>query len=234
MENHLALSLTALRVFLSCVILPFIFAGCLNNETEPQTPQAYVTIHHASPDASALDVILNSDKITTQAFSYGDYSGYINFDAGVNFLQFNTYSTETKLADASVTIKENQTYSLFIVNRQASMETFFVRDSSGVASSGKSKVRLVHLSPDAPALTLSVSGQTAPLFPNRIFKTATPFQEMEANTYSFDIRTSNGTVLKTVPGIVLSSGRNYTLAIRGFDKPPAGNNNAITLQLLAN
>jgi hypothetical protein len=95
-------------------------------------------------------------------------------------------------------------------------------------------VRFVHLSPDAPAFDVSVSGESGdPLFTNQSFKQATAFQEIDANTYSFDIKNAGASdAVLSAEDIQLVAGRYYTIVTRGFKTPPAGNTNVLSIEVL--
>jgi hypothetical protein len=235
MKNLFLKSMHRAGMGLVCLSVLFL-SGCLNGDDDVTTePQSFVTFYHASPDASSMDVYLNGTKINSQPFEYSNYSGYVNFDAGNAQFQFTPQNSTSALAESIVSLKVNTSYSLFLIDRLNEIDTWFVRDTSAVASAGKARVRLVHLSPDGGSLNVGVTGETTSQFTNRLFKTATDFIEVDAKTYSFDIRTpGTNAVLKTVQGIILTEGKYYTLAIKGFATPPSGNSNSLTLQLLPN
>jgi len=222
---------------LAIALLPAL-SSCLNSNDapDPSTPASYASFYHGSPDAGGLDILLDGTKINSAALAYGNYTGYATFSPGVNKLRFTSTGSSTGLVDITPTFTEGRLYSIFIINTLSSLETLVVKDSSATLSStGRAGVRLVHLSPDAPAVNIYTSGTDGKLlFGNREFKTATNFMEIDANVYSLDIKTTDGTKLATVENITFSTGRFYTLVVRGFATPPTGNSNTLTLQSLVN
>ena len=232
------LEIVRVRSWLLAMAMISVLSSCLNSNTDPlpSTPTSHVTFYHGSPDTGNLDILLDGTKINSSSFSYGNYSGYASFTSGSNPLRFTNAGSTTALIDVTYNLKESKLYSLFIVNKLASLETLLVTDSAATLTSvGKAGVRLVHLSPDAPAVNIYTTGAEGKLlFGNRAFKTATEFIEVNANAYSFEIKSIDGTTLASVQNLTFSSGRFYTLVVRGLVTPPTGNSNALTLQQLVN
>lgn len=214
-----------------------VLSSCLDSgDPAPSTPASYVSFYHGSPDAGGLDVYLGGTKISQSAFAYGNYSNYATFSVGNNQFSFTPTGSTTGLVNVTYNLAESRLYSLFIVNKLSNLETIIVKDSAGTLSStGKSGIRLVHLSPDAPAVNIYTTGPDGKLlFGAREFKSATPFIEIDANVYSFEIRSLDGVKLATVENVSFSSGRFYTLIVRGFVSPPANNSNTLTIQQTIN
>jgi hypothetical protein len=214
-----------------------LLASCLDDDNDPVTEPvkvAYVSVYHASPDAPDFDIIVDDRAINVNPFDYTSYSGYLNFFTGNRNIKFNAVNANNALIDTTFNFEEGKAYSLFAIDRLSNLQALLVVDSSAAPAAGKAMVRFVHLSPDAPALDVSVSGETGdPLFANHSFKQATPFQEVDAKTYSFDIKNSGASdVLMSVDDITLQAGRYYTIVTRGFKTPPAGNTNILSVEVL--
>ncbi|HAD33406.1 MAG TPA: cell wall anchor protein, partial [Chitinophagaceae bacterium] len=81
---------------------------------------------------------------------------------------------------------------------------------------GKAHVRFVHLSPDAPAVDVAVTGGSV-VFANKAFKTYTAFTPLDAGTYNLEVRVAGtSTVALPLPGIALTAGKIYTVFAKGF------------------
>lgn len=226
-----------LRSFIAIIALIPIFSSCLQtSDPAPATPASYVSFYHGSPDTGGLDILLDGTKINSAAFVFGNYSGYTSFAVGANKFRFTPTGSTTGLKEVTYTFENGKLYSLFIVNTLANLETVLVRDTATTLSStGRSGIRLVHLAPDAPAVNIYTTGTSEKLlFGAREFKSTTDFMEIESNVYSFEIRSMDGTKLATVDNVSFTSGRFYTLVVRGLVTPPSGNSNKITLQQLIN
>ncbi|PZR32304.1 MAG: hypothetical protein DI538_19725 [Azospira oryzae] len=226
-----------LKSWIALIVLIPILSSCLkSSDPVPVTPTSYASFYHGSPDTGGLDILLDGTKLNSTAFAYGNYSGYASFEVGANTFRFTPTGSTTGLKETTFNFENGKLYSIFIINNLANLETMMVRDTAtALSSSGKAGIRLVHLSPDAPEINIYTTGSNAKLlFGSRQFKTATDFTEIDANVYTFDIKTSDGTKLATVENMSFASGRYYTLVVRGFVTPPSGNTNTITLQQLVN
>jgi hypothetical protein len=223
------------RSLLIAVVLVIVMMSCLDsddqNTVEP-VALSYVSVYHASPDAPAIDIIVDNRKVNAYPFEYTDYSGYLNFYTGNRNFRINSFNASNALIDTTLNLLDGNAYSLFVIDRLSSLETLLVKDSAAAPGANKAVVRLVNLSPDAPALNLSVSGQSTDLFSATGFRTATDFKALDADRYDFDVKTSDGQVIVSARDIGLRPGNFYTVVIRGFVNPPAGSNNALSIEVL--
>lgn len=97
-------------------------------------------------------------------------------------------------------------------------------DNLAAPASGKAHIRFIHLSPNAPAVDVSVVGQAAGagLFLNRSFnKTITAsesaFTPVDADTYDLEVRVAGTTtVALDLPDVTLTAGKIYTVFAKGF------------------
>lgn len=217
---------------LCCAALIVFLSSCLDddNTTEP-IPLGYVSIYHAAPDAPPLDIMVDDRRVNTQPFGYSDYSGYLNFYTGSRKVKFSSVNAANPLIDTVFDVAEGKAYSIFVINRLANIETLVVQDSAGAPAAGKAMVRFVQLSPDAPAIDVADANGT--LFTNTSFKQATAFTEVDAKTYSFDVKSAaDEQVLVTAKDVVIQAGGFYTIVTRGFKAPPSGNTNVFSVEVL--
>lgn len=204
-----------------------------NFVTEP-VEVAYVSIYHASPDAPDFDIIVDNRTINTNPFDYASYSGYLNFFTGDRSIKFNSVNANNALIDTTFNFEEGKAYSLFAVDRLSNIEALLVIDSASAPSTGKAMARFVHLSPDASAFDISIPGETgSPLFANKAFKQATDFQEIDAKSYTFEVKNAGGSeVILSAEDINILPGRYYTIITRGFANPPEGNTNVLSVEVI--
>ena len=87
---------------------------------------------------------------------------------------------------------------------------------------GKSKVRVAHFAPDAPAVDVAPKGGD-PLFSNLEFKAVSDYGTLDAGTYDLEVRPAGATdVVKALDGVALEGGKNYTaFAIGLLEGEPA-------------
>ena len=220
-------------VFLSIVLL-VLLASCMDDSddyvSEP-VEVAYVNIYHAGPDAPDMDIVVDGRVINTYPFGYTTSSGYLNFFTGDRSMQFRAQNAANALIDTTFNLVDGRAYSLFAINRLADIEALLVVDSAAAPASGKAMVRFVHLSPDAPAL--SVSAQGVDLFNEVSFREAAAFREIDAKTYTFQLTAADGAdVALSTGNVEVKPGQYYTLIVRGFATPPAGNSNVLSVEVL--
>ncbi|MEO5601222.1 MAG: DUF4397 domain-containing protein [Cyclobacteriaceae bacterium] len=222
-------------IFFSIVIILFL-SSCMdenNNVVTEPVQVAFVSVYHAAPDAPEFDIVVDDRTINTNPFDYASYSGYLNFVTGSRNIKFTAVNASSALLDTTFSFSEGKAYSLFAVDRLSKLDALLVVDSAAVPSAGKAMVRFVHLSPDAPALDITLSGIETPLFSNKVFKQATSFQEIDARNYSIALKNAGGSdAFLSADDINIVAGRYYTIITRGFATPPAGNANVLSIQVI--
>jgi hypothetical protein len=128
----------------------------------------------------------------------------------------NVAGTTTTVINADLTIDENKNYSVFAVDSVSKISAVVVADDLTAPASGKAHVRFIHLSPNAPAVDVAVTGG-AVVFGNKSFKDATAFTPLDAGTYNLEVRVAGTTtVALPLPGITLEAGKIYTVFAKGF------------------
>ena len=191
-------------------------AGCnrSNHPTEPP-PSARVMAVHASPDAPAVDLLVDG-IIAGAGLTYPNNTGYLNVAAGTRNLKINVSGTTTTVINATLPLAAGANYSVFACDAVANIAPLVLTDDLSKPAAGKSHVRFVHLSPDAPAVDVAVQGGPV-LFANQTFKGYTAFTPVGAGTYDLEVRLAGtNTVVLPLPGIALEPGKIYTVFARGF------------------
>ncbi len=221
---------------LSCAML-FAFTGCLDDDdpSVPNTPVAYVSIYHGSPDAPQLDVEVDNNQINSTPFEYAEYTGYLRFYTGSRNLQFGPFASSSIDVDTTVTFESGKIYSVFVADEYENAGVIVLNDNSDSPESGKAKVRIINLSPDAGNINFTIAGDTDNWVSDLGFKDATEFIEFDADEFDFQVRASDDDeLLLSLPNINLQSRYFYTIVVRGYDTPPDGNTNVLAAQVLVN
>ena len=204
--------------------LPLIYATLLlcslllNSCTKDvaTTATAYLSMVNASPTLGTYNFYLDGTKLNTAAVPFGGTTAYANYTAGEHTAKFTTESASESLLSKSIGLDADGVYSLFLIERPEKLDALLVRDVMTVASTSQAFIRFINLSPDASALDLSVAGTATPLVSGKSYKTASDFQAIDPNTYSFDIKdSSTGNVKTTLTAVTLTAGKYYTLMSRG-------------------
>lgn len=204
-------SLLALVLLASSLL---VFSSCKDDD-EVATGQVLVT--HASPDAPAVDLLIDDQKENSAPLPYPANTGYITVDAGNRNFKINVAGTSTNVINADLDIKANTNYSIFAVDSVANLTAIAFEDDLTSPASGKAHVRFIHLSPDAPAVDIAVASSGAVVFGDVAFKEGTAFTPLDAGTYNLDVRVAGtSTVALILPPITLSAGKIYTVFAKGF------------------
>jgi len=204
----LAISLTA-----------FTFIGCDDEET-PVTPtplpsNSLVKVVHASPDAPGVDLLVDNTVAGTN-LTFPNNTGYLTVPSGTRNVKVNVTGTMTTVIEANVPFMQASNYSVFAVNSVSNIEPLLIEDDLTAPAQGKAHVRFIHLSPDAPAVDITLTDGTV-VFGNRAFKDFTAFTPLDAGSYDLQVRVA-GTpnVALDLPGITLEAGKIYTVFAKGF------------------
>lgn len=206
------------------------FSACKDDDPV----QGKVLVVHASPDAPGVDLLVDDAKVNTAALTFPNNTGYLDVDAGERNFKVNAAGTSTSVINADAEIDPNTNYSLFAINRLSSIEALLVVDDLTAPASGKAHVRFIHLSPDAPAVDVTLTNGTI-VFGNTSFKSGTAFAPLDAGTYNLQARVAGtSTVALEIPNVTLAAGKIYTVFARGFLAPPAGNTNPLGVTIIAN
>ena len=218
------------------VIFLVPLTGCMDDEGETlePIPTAYVSIYNAAPDAPELDVLVDNRQIFRQPLNYTDFTRYLNFYTGDRELKISSFNASSVLVDTTVNFQPDKAYSVFITDDVADLSAVVVEDNTDAPASGKALIRIVHLSPDAPAVDLVQEDGTS-FFTNQPFKQASDFTEVDADTYDLMLNVAGSSdEVASIPDADFRAGGVYTIIVRGFATPPAGNTNSLSVQILNN
>ena len=121
---------------------------------------AYVRVLHASPDAPAVDVLVDGKAVGTFEFQEG--SGYLRVDEGTRTLALRVNGTTTIALEDSFSLRKNNYYSVIAQNDVADLELEVLNDTER-RNNGSNDVTVVHASPDAGSVDIYVTAPDAAL-----------------------------------------------------------------------
>ena len=199
--------------------LALVATGCSDsdNPTNPAPTSANVLVAHASPDAPGVDIYIDNGAtpaVTNLEFPMN--TGYVALPAGTRNVKVNAHGTATNVINADLTLVAGKNYSVFAVDSLSSIEPLVLEDDLTAPAAGKAHVRFVHLSPDAPAVDVAVTGGPI-VFANVAFKGHQGFAPVDAGTYDLEVRVAgSASVALPLPGTTFEAGKIYTVFARGF------------------
>ena len=184
---------------------------------EKEKTYADLMVIHASPDAPGVDLLIDDVKQNTSALTYPNNTGYLNLESGTVNVKVNVAGTSTSVINANLDMEEGKNYSVFAIDAVATITAIALEDDLTAPASGKSHVRFVHLSPDAPAVDIAVAASGTVVFDDVAYKGFTAFTPLDAGDYFLDVRLAGtSTVALVLPKITLQAGKIYTVFARGF------------------
>lgn len=175
-----------------------------------------VRVVHASPDAPAVDVLVNGAAAFTNA-PFKGVTNYAALDAGSYDVQVvPTGATSPVVIAATLGLDADKDYTVVAVGKLDAIEPIVLVDNNAAPAEGKAHVRFVHASPDAPAVDIAVKGGPV-LFSNVAFKGVGDYLPVAAGTYDLEVRLAGTeTVALALPGIKLDAGTVYTAFAMGL------------------
>lgn len=212
------------KLFAASALL-FSLSACEDDDEEVMQNQSNIMVVHASPNAPAVDLYVDNNKVNAAALAYPGNTGYLKVNAGTRNFKVNVSGTNTTVINADVPVEANNNYSMFAYDSVSKIKPIVVMDNLAAPASGKAHLRFFHLSPNAPAVTVGVLSGTAftPVFSNRSFETQATatvnqgFTPVDAGSYNFDVRlAANNTSVLTLNNIQLQAGKIYTVFAKGI------------------
>jgi len=174
---------------------------------------ACINVVHASPDAPAVDVYVDGAK-ALENLAFGSFSGWVAVPAGDHQVQVTATGSEpsTAVIDADVMLEAGAAYEVVATGLLADIapQIYQVNLSDvGTTESPMARVRVIHTSPDAPAVDIAVKGGDV-LISNLEFPNASDMLEVPAASYDLEVRPAGTTdVALDLPGVNLEAGMVY-------------------------
>ena len=208
---------------------------------DTNTP-ANVRVVHASPDAPAVDVVVNNDFVTplVPGLTFPETTAYVAPPPGDYNIKVAPAGTMTAVIDADVVFAAGERYTVIAVGLVSDLSIeplVLVDDSRRVAT--EARVRLVHASTLAGEVDIYVTasgadlGASTPAFTAVPFKADTGYVSLPAGTYDVTVTATGSKDPAIGPAeLILESGGVYVAIARDSSGPstPLG---LITLDDLA-
>lgn len=205
--------------FAALVSSVFFFASCEKEDVDPGTAQLMVV--NASPNGSNIDVSVNSSVFVSN-LAYPNNTGYKSVTASNANIVVTPAGSTTAFLNGTMLMEKNTAYTFYVVDSSHERKASFTKDDLSAPASGKVKVRLLHLSPNAPNIDVSINGASNASFNNRGFNDFMTsgmyhaFAEVDAAGVTLQVKlTGTSTVLATLPVVTLTAGKIYTFIIKG-------------------
>ena len=172
----------------AALLLLFFATGCGSSN-------ANLRVLHASPNAPALNFLINGDTIAT--LDYTNASGYVSVSSGAPRIEVQTTTSTNDLVNTNADLSSSKSYTLLAENVQSSMTVALLLDDNTQPASGQFRLRVAQASPTLGTIDLYVvapgtdPSNVSPTWPKLIFETATGYLNLAAGSYEI-LATPNG------------------------------------------
>lgn len=177
-----------------------------------------VRVVHTSPNAPALDIYVDGSP-AIPGLAFGQVSDQIQIPAGRHRLEafpMPAGGVGIPLTAGDVEVRPGEDYTLAAVGLPHDLGIMTLLDSTPAPGPNTAKVRVLHASPDAPAMDLVVVRGPA-LFRGVGFRQATPWEEVHAGMVDLDLRVSGtARIVVSIPDQTLAGGNLYTFVALGL------------------
>ena len=187
-----------------------------NNNTGP-SGQSRVRVVHASPDAPAVDVLVDNSTALSDV-SYLTASDYLELADGSHNVKVNAAGTSTTVIDADVDLTDGSDYTVIASGLVASIKPIVLQDDNSTPPAGTVRVRAIHGAPSAPAVDVYVTSPGAdlesasPALGNVAFEDVSDYLEVPAGEYQVRVTpTGTKTVVIDSGALTLTSGQVRTV-----------------------
>ncbi len=134
-----------------------------------QMTSGRVRVLHASPDAPAVDVLVDGAKVI-EALPYREYTEYLSLPGGRHEIRVNVSGTTTTVLTATPTVEAGRDYTAIAVGfagKQPALDLMLLADDNTLPVGNQIKLRVVHAAASAPAVDVYVT---------------TPFEALDGKT----------------------------------------------------
>jgi hypothetical protein len=188
--------------------------GALEDVYRAPFQRSSVRVWHNSPDAPAVDVLVNGQTVLSNV-PYGATSQYLPLPAGTYDVRINVAGTSTTVFSGPISLARGESYTAVAMGSVAGTGEPFQVKVLKDATSG-ALLRVLHASPNVPAVTVYVNGQQAIKRLGTL--KATGYLPLDAGTYDVAVAPAGQPLSKAVlkAKITLGDKSRYTALARGL------------------
>ena len=137
-----------------------------------------VRVVHASPNAPAVDVLVDGAKVL-ENLPFREYSEYLPLPAGSHENRVNVTGTTTTVLQAAPNVVAGRDYTAVavgLVGRNPGLDLLLLEDNNTAPAGNQIKVRVIHGAPSAPAVDVYVTTPFESLENKSAVLTSVPFK----------------------------------------------------------
>ena len=189
-------------------------SSCEEDPIVPAPDQGRILVVHASPNAPAVDLLVDNTKVGT-ALAYPNNTPYLDVVVGKRNIKVNVTGTSTSAINVDFDVAKNVNYTIFAADSVSKITPVVFTDDLTTPAVGKAHVRVIHMAPNAPKVDVWIDN--AKVLSGVRFKEASTFTPLSSGTHTFEVKLENtNTVVISVPNYNLAEKKIYTIFARGF------------------
>lgn len=209
-----AATLLALSLLLSLALVAPV-AGALAQDGEAEA-NASVRFIHASPDAPALDLLIDGQPVA-QGLEFGAITEFASLPDGEHSVQVvpSGSGPDSALIDEKIETDGDSAYTVAIANLLNAIELKVIESNLDDLDEGEARVRFVNLSPDDDNVDLAQIGGDE-WFDDIEFGEESDHRDLPEGSYDLEVRVHDSeSALTTVSGLQVNRGVELTLLLIG-------------------
>jgi hypothetical protein len=177
-----------------------------------------VRVVHASPDAPAVDILVNDSLRAFTDVEFGEVSEYATVPADLYNVKVPPAGgmADDAVIEADLNLFFDTDYTVVALDFLESIKPIVLIDDNSPVPFWRSKVRFVHASPDAPAVDIKIVDGPF-LFQNIDFTEFGDYVTIPAGIYTLEVRVAGtDAVALELPGVFFQRGTTYTVFATGL------------------
>ena len=225
------------RIIFGAIVLGGILVSCSDNSEVGTIGRAQVAVFNLVPQQDSFNFYLDTTKVTS-VLSFGEVHPYDTLAAGRRTAKVHSVVSDSTTLSKDLYLNPYRDYSFFIVptdSTNTGLAYVATVDYLGEPNiKTNAKVRFIHLSPEEQGVDLFTKlgdAEEKKTFSNAFYKSASPFQEIKAGTYSLKLTPTNVTdqVILSVENVTLEAKKVYTIFISGLKDASSDYSQRITI-----
>lgn len=159
---------------------------CLAMAGSMMAQNARIRVVHASPDAPAVDILVNGAKVL-EGIPFLGYSDYLSVPAGRYDIRVNVSGTENTVLRANPELSSGNDFTAIAVGKVANIELMLIADNNSEPPAGTVRLRAIHAAPGAPTVDIYATAPYGVLGSATLagvpFKAVSDYLEVPAGIY---------------------------------------------------
>ena len=175
---------------------------------------SYVRVFHASPNAPAVDIYVNGG-LAFKNLSFKDFTEYVQLPMGQYKIEvFPAGQKESPVLTQNVQVPTKQVITIAAAGNLDDLQLIpYVEQTAEDLPVNESKLRAIHLSPDAPDVDVLIDGNIA--FSNIGFMDATYYNQLPSRSYNVKVNVASTENTVLALEVELKSQKVYTIYVVG-------------------